>query len=339
MHQLQGQGRTGIASDRALPQFSEKWHFRNPFPGNAKIAGVHRSKTSEIAVSLPNKIEARTKRVPVNLFALAALLVGSAALISASFPFLKIVTVILGGIGLVAGILGANSSQGTWKLGSIAGLLASLVAVGLGTFAMFRSGDDRSLETRLTQIPLRNPRASAGSPENASGETEWVDAGTNAAQQDEVRVRVTSVVVGPVDFKEPPATAGKSKGASLKAAPKKREKYLIIKLRISNAGAGRLIEYVGWIHPSTNPEAGHVSLRDAGGKEYPLKVFPPEKEVVGQVSKSSIPPTKWVDDVLVFEAPSGRVEFLRLELPGESVGNKSNFHLQIPGRMIVTRQP
>ena len=288
-------------------------------------------------MSLPNKIGAQTKRAPVNPFALSALLFGSAAVISASFPFLKIVTVIFGGIGLVAGILGASSSRGKWKIGSIAGLLASVVAVGLGTFAMFRS-DDRSSENRLTQVPLRNPRASASSQENATGETEWVDAGTNAAQQDDVRVRVTSVVVGPVDFKELPGAVGKSQ-ASLKVAQKKREKYLIIKLRISNAGAGRLIEYGSWSHPSTNSEAGRVSLRDAGGKEYALKVFPPEKEVVGQASKSSIPPTKWVDDVLVFDAPSGRVEFLRLELPGESVGNKSNFHLQIPGRMIMTRQP
>ena len=289
-------------------------------------------------MSVPNKIAAPTKRSPINLFALGALLFGSAALISVSLPFPKITAIIIGVIGLVAGVLGANSSQGMWKIGSITGLLASLLALGLGIFAVFRDPDDKSLEKRLTQVPLHNPKVSASSQGNASDETEWVDAGTNAAQQDDVRVRVTSVVIGPVDFKEPPGAAGKSQ-ASLKAAQKKREKYLIIKLRISNAGAGRLIEYASWSHPSTKLEAGRVSLRDSAGKEHPLKVFPPEKEVLGQISKSSIPPTKWVDDVLVFEPPSGRVEFLRLELPGESVGNKSNFHLQIPGRMIVTRQP
>jgi hypothetical protein len=279
------------------------------------------------------------KRGPVNPFALAALLIGSVALILASFPFLKVLTVILGGIGLVVGILATGSSQGKWKIGSIAGLSASLVAIGLGVLAFLKASGDTSLEGRLTQVPLRNPITSTSSRENANSETDWVDAGTNAAQQGDVRVRLISIAVGPVDFKEIPGVAGKSQGASSKSAQKRpRQKYLIIKLRISNAGAGRLIAYAGWNHPSPNPEAGLVSLRDGGGKEYSLKVFP-GKEVVGQVSKASIPPTKWVDDVLVFDAPPSRVEFLRLELPGGIVGNNRNFRLQIPGRMIATRQP
>jgi hypothetical protein len=290
---------------------------------------------------LENVPEAKSspKRGPVNRFALAALLTGSVALICASISFLKIPALILGGIGLIVGILGLLAAQGKGKLWSIAGLSASLVAIGLGAVTLFHGRDDKS-ENRLTQVPLRNPVAPGHSQENANNETEWVDAGTNAAQQGDVRVRLISIAVGPVDFKDPPGSAGKSQGASSKSGQKRpREKYLIIKLRISNAGAGRLIEYAGWNHPSPNPEAGLLSLRDAGGKEYLLKVFPPGREVVGQVSRASVPPTKWVDDVLVFDAPTGRVEFLRLELPGDIVGNKSHFRLQIPGRMIATRQP
>jgi hypothetical protein len=290
---------------------------------------------------LENAPEAKSspKRGPSNRFALAALLTGSVALICASISFLKIPALILGGIGLIAGILGLRAAQGQGKLWSIVGLSASLVAISLAAIALFHGGDDNSSENRITQVSLRNPMTHASARENANSETDWVDAGTNAAQQGDVRVRLISIAVGPVDFKEAPGTAG-SKGASPKPTSKRqREKFLIVKLRISNAGASRLIEYAGWNHPSPNPEAGLLSLRDAGGKEYSLKVFPPGKEVVGQVSRASIPPTKWVDDVLVFEAPTGRVEFLRLELPGDIVGNKSNFRLQIPGRMIVTRQP
>jgi hypothetical protein len=290
---------------------------------------------------LENVPEAKSspKRGPVNRFALAALLAGSVALICASISFLRIPALILGGIGLIVGILGLRSPQGKGKIWSIVGLSASLVAIGLGAITLFH-GADNSSENRITQVPLRNPMTHPIARENANVETEWVDAGTNAAQQGDVRVRLISIAVGPVYFKEPPGSAGKSQGASTKSGQKRpREKYLIIKLRISNAGAGRLIEYAGWNHPSPNPEAGLLSLRDAGGKEYSLKVFPPGKDVVGQVSQASIPPTKWVDDVLAFEAPTGRVEFLRLDLPGDIVGNKSNFRLQIPGRMIATRQP
>jgi len=290
---------------------------------------------------LENVPEAKSspKRGPVSRFALTALLTGSVALISASISFLKIPALILGGIGLIVGILGLLAAQGKGKLWSIAGSSANLVAIGLGAVTLFHGRDDKS-ENRLTQVPLRNPVAPGHSQENANSETEWVDAGTNAAQQGDVRVRLISIAIGPVDFKEPPGSAGKSQGASAKSGQKRpREKYLIIKRRISNAVAGRLVEYTGWNHPSPNPEAGLLSLRDAGGKEYALKVFPPGKEVVGQVSRASIPPTKWADDVLVFEAPTGRVDFLRLELPGGIVGNKSHFRLHIPGRMIATRQP
>src|SRR5262249_26338329 len=104
-----------------------------------------------------------------------------------------------------------------------------------------------------------------------------------------------------------------------------------------NAGAGQLIQYTSWSHPSATTNLHPVELQDAAGKKYPLKVFPAGKDVVGQMANASIPPTKWADDVLVFERVPDRVEFLRLELPGESVGAKSSFHLQIPGRMIAFR--
>src|SRR5713101_1629735 len=86
------------------------------------------------------------KRGPLNLFALISLLIGSLALIWASFPFLKILALILGGFGLVAGILGlaAYSSIGKGKIWSIAGILASLFAVCLSAFALIQAGRDNS---------------------------------------------------------------------------------------------------------------------------------------------------------------------------------------------------
>src|SRR5437899_7426101 len=78
------------------------------------------------------EVKATAKRGPLNLFALASLLIGSAALIGASLPFLKIVALILGGVGMVAGMLGlaAYSRFSTGKIWGIAGILASLLAVG-----------------------------------------------------------------------------------------------------------------------------------------------------------------------------------------------------------------
>jgi hypothetical protein len=247
------------------------------------------------------------------------------------------VAVILGGLGLVAGILGlaAYSRQGTGRIWGIAGILASIIAVCLGAIALIQAGKDKSLENQLTQVPLRHALNSAGSRGNPNADSDWVDAATNAVQHGDVRVRLISINIGPVDFQE---ASGPQKGSSLRQAQKRpREKYLVIKLRISNAGAGQLIQYAGWSHPSAQPESAVLSLRDAGGKSYPLRLFPSDRVVAGQVTNASIPPTKWVDDVLVFDAPPGRVEYLRLELPAESVGSKGSFRLQIPGRLIATR--
>jgi hypothetical protein len=284
------------------------------------------------------KEAASRKRVPVNRSALASLLTGTLALIWVSIPFLKILPLILGGVGLVAGLLGlaAYSRLGKGMIWSIAGISASLLASSLGVIAFIRAGNEKPSENQLTQVPLRNPITLTSSRGSPGADSEWVDAGKNAVQQGDVRVRLISITVGPVDFQASTGAAGSPKGLSPNYSQKRpREKYTVIRLRISNAGAGRLIQYTGWSHPSPDPKLGAAVLQDASGKKYALKVFPASREVVGQVSTASIPPTKWVDDVLVFEAVSDRVEFLRLELPGESVGVKGSFHLQIPGRMIA----
>jgi len=292
--------------------------------------------------SRPAKVaEGKTtaKRGPLNILALISLLIGSLALIWASLPFLKILALILGGFGLVAGILGlaAYSSIGKGKIWSIAGILASLFAVCLSAFALIQAGRDNSSENQLTQVPLRHPMNATGSRGSPDIDSDWVDAGTNAVQQGDVRVRLISITVSPVDFKEISNAVGPAKGTPKTAPKRPREKYVVIKLRISNAGAGRLIQYAGWSGPLPSGESTTPILQDAGGKKYPMKVFPPGREVIGQVANASIPPSKWVDDVLVFEGSPDRVEFLRLELPAGSVGSKGSFRLQIPGRMIASR--
>jgi hypothetical protein len=284
--------------------------------------------------------EAPPKRGPVNHYALASLLIGSLALIWVSIPILKILPLILGALGLFTGILGlaAYSHLRKGKIWSITGLSASLLASSLCAIGLIRAGSYKPTENRLTQIPLHNPIPLADSRGTPEVDSEWVDASKNAVQQGDVRVRLVSITVCPVDFVEAPGAAKSPKGTSPTTGQKKpREKYVVINLRISNAGAGQLIQYTSWSHPSATTNLHPVELQDASGKKYPLKVFPAGKDVVGQVANASIPPTKWADDVLVFERVPDRVEFLRLELPGESVGSKSSFHLQIPGRMIAFR--
>jgi hypothetical protein len=145
---------------------------------------------------------------------------------------------------------------------------------------------------------------------------EWVDASREAIQIGDVRVRIAGAAVEVLasDRKDP------------RAAPVKR---FVIRLRISNAGTRRFVQYTGWnavaaIGPKLEEEQGKswraVPSSGADSKK-PTKI-------------SEIPPEKWVDDKLVFEAPAAGVGPLRLELPGSAIGTRENLRFQIPRAMV-----
>ncbi len=236
------------------------------------MTSAWRRKKNEGSSSPGEGAEEKTtrKREPINRFALASLLTGSVALIWVSIPLQKTLPLILSVIGVAAGILGlaAYFRSGKGKMWSVAGLSGSLLAACLGTIPIIRAWNDKPAENRLTQVPLRQPMAAAGSRGSPDVDSEWVDAGKKAVQQGDVRVRLISIMVGPVDFQGAAGAGGSPKGTSPKTGPKRpREKYIVIKLRVSNAGAGQLIQYTGWRHPSAGPNLNPAGLQDANGKK------------------------------------------------------------------------
>jgi hypothetical protein len=78
-------------------------------------------------------------------------------------------------------------------------------------------------------------------------------------------------------------------------------------------------------------------LRDGKGKSYRVKTFPLGWVVKGRAKAASIPPGKFLDDVLFFEAISQTVDSLSLELPGAPVGVEDKLKLEIPKHMIAFR--
>ena len=108
-------------------------------------------------------------------------------------------------------------------------------------------------------------------------------------------------------------------------------------MRVSNAGAERVVQFTSWNKPVSLGEKGVPLLHDNQGRLYSLKSFPDEVEVAGQVTHAVLPPSKKVEDVLVFEGRPTQVEFLRLELPASAFGSSGIVRMQIPGRMIQGR--
>jgi hypothetical protein len=155
------------------------------------------------------------------------------------------------------------------------------------------------------------------------GETPWVDASQDALHAGDVRLRISSAVVGSASFAPVPG----------KVPP--GDRCLVIGLRVTNAGVLRKIAYNGW--DSGDKDRGRPMLRDDQGKTYAAKTFGPGWVVKGRAGSATIPPGKTLDDVLVFEAPPATVAYLRLELPGAPVGAKGKLQMEIPQHMIAFR--
>lgn len=272
-------------------------------------------------------VPAAPRKRPANFPAVLSFLCGSLALFALSAPFAVRAVVPLASVGVAVGLLG-----GAWAVWTAAG--ARLAALGLGV----------SLPTLVAGLLLPAPVAAPAREAPAPGDSpplvvhlgqrtgralvpregDWADASKDAAQQGDLRVRVQSADVKRVEL-------GQAKGP-----PLTKEKYLVIRLRLSNAGTNRIIDYTGWGVTGPEPDAA-ARLTDSQGKAYRPRLFPDSLKVSGQVRQAAFAPGKWVDDLLVFEAPPADTKFVRLELPCAALGGKGMINLEIPRRMIKLR--
>jgi hypothetical protein len=312
----------------------------------------------------------RASSVWVHRPGLASLLLGSAALVTASIPYLRVLSLPLSGLGMVLSAVAMISTSGsripknsgeditttesgmrnpecgteeknspgislfhilhsTFRIlsqplvgGAVSLSVFLLSGFWLGQFNMLFGGLRKDPAREQKTVPIRSL---ANRPEASPGQTDWVDASRDAVQFGDVRVRLVSATIGPAELKVP-------KG---KKPPK--EKYLIVKVRVSNAGAERLVQFRSWNGPAAPGEKMAPVLQDDQGRNYPLKVFPPDFEVVGRVPQANLPPGKKVEDVLIFEGRPAQVEFLRLELPASAFGSSGAVRMHIPASLIHSR--
>lgn len=257
------------------------------------------------------------------------LLLASAALVAASIPYLRVLALPLSGLGIILGASALMSADkrksgiGLPLAGGVVSLAVFFLAgIWLDQFKIILGGWRKSPAGEQKTVPLRNQANRSGTDHAPN---DWVDASQEAVQLGDVRVRLVSATIGTVELKD-------SKG-------KKRpsEKCLILKVRVSNAGAERVVQFSSWYKPGSLSEKGVPLLHDNQGKLYSLKSFPADLELVGRITQAVLPPSKKVEDVLIFEGRPTQVEFLRLELPASAFGSAGVVRMQIPGRMIQGR--
>jgi hypothetical protein len=150
----------------------------------------------------------------------------------------------------------------------------------------------------------------------------WVDASRGAVQQGRVRVLLTGVAVGPADLK---AKSGKRPS---------RERYLVVRVRVSHVGGGGPFTFAGWGNPASADEKNLPRLTDSAGKAYARPALESGAEVDGQERDAPVFPGNSTDDVLLFAAPDAGVESLRLELPASACGGSGAYRLSVPKSMI-----
>lgn len=168
--------------------------------------------------------------------------------------------------------------------------------------------------------PKPTPRPLPEKP--AAPETEWASA-ESAVRQGDIQVQIKSVKVGQVPLKD---RIGGGEGKS-------KDALLSIQIEIKNLSETKKVDYRTWGGQSVS-FGTRVGLTDNFDNRYKLINFGFSNEVVGAIQSESIYPAKSICDVIVFEEPVGKVEFLNLELPAEQFGGTGMLRIRIPAAMI-----
>lgn len=284
-------------------------------------------------VPSPEEFALAQRRAWLNPVGVGAFFCGGLAFLFASLSYLHYLSLPLSCLGLLLAAVGALTTFGPRKLLLLfpalgaALCLVTLLVVGFwpGLLRAYYPSPPTKAKIdkdKVVVVPKRSGDTPPGTPPPAEREaTQPVDASKEAVRQGDARLRIASAVVDHVRFDRHPALAKYTE-----------EKYLIIRFRVNNTGLKQLVEY----DPSLAAR-GAVLTDDTNTTSRPI-VFDREVRVTGQKqTKFILPPSKYVDDLLVFRAPPRETQSLRLTLTSSMFGGKGQLQLIIPSEMIAFR--
>jgi hypothetical protein len=150
----------------------------------------------------------------------------------------------------------------------------------------------------------------------------WADASKDAVVQGDIRVRVTSVLMGKVPLK------------GVEGAGESKDVLLQITVTAENLSKNKLIHLKAW--GSTEfTLTGFPGLTDNFDNSYRACSFSLFDRPVGQIAgEADVRPGEQVSDLLVFDRPLDTMQYLRLSLPAANFGGTGKLRLQIPANMI-----
>jgi len=187
--------------------------------------------------------------------------------------------------------------------------------------------DADQVATHADPPPVAEPAAARPSPvpekpaKPSPPPVEWASAETPIKQGD-VQVQVKAVKVGLIPLVDRREVTGKSK-----------DSLLSIELEITNLSETKKLEYRTWGGRAVS-FGTHTRLTDNFDNGYKVVNFGFGSNVAGSVESESVYPGKAIKDVIAFEEPVGKVEYLNLELPAEQFGGTGMLRIRIPASMI-----
>ncbi len=291
-----------------------------------------------------------------NSLGVASLVLGIVAFMICWIPLVNLLGVPLAALGLLLGLIGllvaftrGGASIGFPIAGSAVCGLALFIAISMTGALMGglkKASDNYIAESNKRNVtnqtavaenvekpqpPAANSPASTPTPETVaetpkpqppvatkpgSPQVEWASAETPVKQGD-VQVRVIAARVGLVPLKD-----GQSK-----------DSLLSVQLEITNLSETKKLDYRTWGGRSIS-FGSRADLTDNFENKYKSINFGYSSTVKGAVILESVYPGKAIGDVLVFEEPIGKVEYLNLELPAEHFGGTGMLRIRIPATMI-----
>jgi hypothetical protein len=286
-------------------------------------AGEPKAEPIQVTASLPSE-SLPVAPIPWNRYAVAALLLASLALGCAAVSWLQWLTIPLAGAGMLAAIIclvgtPIESPRDAVVL-AIGGLVAApTLFIALFWPALFGMDTRVSPESppppdpnRQTIQPRRDRVGNSAviTPEALDAST-WADANRYDVDHGNVRLRIVEVTLRDV-----PAARRKDR---------RPERELVITVMMSHVGTKGPVTFRGWTE-STPP-----LLRDPTGGALVFKGRAGEATSTGR----PLVPFQPVRESLLFSAPEGTIDYLRLELPAAAFGGSGTVRFQVPGNMVA----
>jgi hypothetical protein len=256
----------------------------------------------------------------VNAWGMAALFLAGLALLCGQFSVSRYLTINLSTLALLVALLGVLASVGQRKLKDTL-WLCSGGAVGLALLAVALVQPawlNPRWEIDFSVPALDNNKQFLVTLDNRTVKRElspgeWVNPKQDSIRMGDVHVRIQNARIS-----APPDDG----------TAKVKEKQMLVSFLVANTSHVRTILYEGQgtkKHPPIlqDNQGNHYGLLDSGRLKR-----------VEQIGHTALRPATHVEDIVVFEAPPDKIEYLEVELPASAWKSTGKCVFRIPRHMI-----